>query len=159
MAKNKALTKGLEDDCFAIYSKMHHALIDGVAGSRLMAHWMGQTTPEVVPGFLPFWAKPLPQSSRTVSDIAEGSLADAQSLVTQITSPIKSAAEVVSATWKSIMGQRSKTNPGLVAPYSAPDSILNVVVGPQRRVSTIEFTTTMLPQGGTAIALPENTRK
>ncbi len=136
--------EGLEDDCFAIYSKMHHALIDGVAGSRLMAHWMGQTKPEVVPDFLPFWAKPLPKSSRTVNDIAEGSLVDAQSLMTQITSPLKSAAEVVSATWKSIMGRRSKAHPGLVAPYSAPNSILNVVVGPQRRVSTIEFSTSRL---------------
>ena len=47
--------EGLEDNCFAVYSKMHHALIDGVGGARLMAHWMGQTEPEVIPDFLPFW--------------------------------------------------------------------------------------------------------
>lgn len=46
--------EGLEDDCFAIYIKMHHALIDGVAGARLMAKWMGQTEPKVSANFLPF---------------------------------------------------------------------------------------------------------
>ncbi len=136
--------EGLEDDCFAIYAKMHHALIDGVAGSRLMAHWAQQTEPEVVPDFLPFWATPLPQKNNSTKDNSEKQLSNKESLVFQCTAAIKSVAIVLQAVWKSIVGQRSKNNTGLVAPYSAPNSILNTAVGPQRRVSTVEFSTERL---------------
>lgn len=144
--------EGLEDDCFAIYAKMHHALIDGVAGSRLMAHWARQTEPEVVPDFLPFWANPLPQKKHSIKDSSENqspSLSpdlstNKESVVSQFTAAFKSVAIVLQAVWKSIVGQRSKNNTGLVAPYSAPNSILNAAVGPQRRVSTVEFSTDRL---------------
>jgi len=132
--------EGLEDNCFAIYTKMHHALIDGVAGSRLMAHWMGQTKPEITSNFLPFWAMPQPQRTRS----AHNALPNSQTLLMQISDPIKSVAGVFSATLKSVLGPRSKKYPGLVAPYSAPNSILNVAVGPQRRVSTVELSTNRL---------------
>jgi len=136
--------EGLEDNCFAIYSKMHHALIDGVAGARLMAHWMGQTEPEVVHNFVPFWAMPQPKRVRTVSKLPTSSKPYTQTLLAQITDPIKSATSVFNATLKSILGPRNQNNPNLVAPYSAPDSILNTAVGPQRRVSTVEFSTQRL---------------
>ena len=141
--------EGLEDDCFAIYAKMHHSLIDGVAGSRLMAHWAQQKAPGVVSDFLPFWAKPLPKKNNStkdnsIKDNAEKKLSNRESIVSQWAGAFKSAAIVLQAVWKSILGRRSKKNTGLVAPYSAPNSILNVAVGPQRRVSTVEFSTDRL---------------
>lgn len=140
--------EGLEDDCFAIYAKMHHALIDGVAGSRLMAHWAKQTEPEVVPDFLPFWANPLPKKKSSIKDSlenqSENQLSEKENFVSQCTTAFKSVGIVLKAVWKSIVGQRSKNNTGLVAPYSAPNSILNAAVGPQRRVSTAEFSTARL---------------
>ena len=141
--------EGLEDNCFAIYAKMHHSLIDGVAGSRLMAHWAQQTEPQVVPDFLPFWAKSLPQKNNSTQgtstkDNSESQLSNKESVVSQCTAAIRSVVIVLQAVWKSILGQRSKNNTGLVAPYSAPNSILNVAIGPQRRVSTVEFSTDRL---------------
>jgi len=138
------IIEGLEDNCFAIYSKMHHALIDGVAGSRLMAQWMGQTEPEVVPNFVPFWAMRQPKRVRTASKSVPSSASYSQALLAQITQPIKSVTDVFSATLKSVLGARSQLIPDLVAPYSAPNSILNVAIGPQRRVSTVEFSTKRL---------------
>jgi len=134
------IIEGLEDNCFAIYSKMHHALIDGVAGARLMANWMGQTEPEVMPNFVPFWAM---QPAKRVSSVRD-SLPVSQSLLAQIANPIKSASGVFSATLKSIFASRIHAIPDLVAPYSAPNSILNTAIGPQRRVSTVEFSTERL---------------
>jgi WS/DGAT/MGAT family acyltransferase len=136
--------EGLEDNCFAVYSKMHHALIDGVGGARLMAHWMGQTEPEVIPDFLPFWAMPKAKKIRTVNKSASNSKPYLQTLFEQITNPIQSASGVINATLQSIIGARSRKYPNLVAPYSAPNSILNKAVGPQRRVSTVEFSTARL---------------
>jgi len=138
------IIEGLEDNCFAIYTKMHHALIDGVAGARLMARWMGQTEPEVDPNFLPFWAMPQAKRKRTKSKLTQKPKRDSQNLFTQISDPIKSISNVFGATLKSVIGARNHTTPNLVAPYSAPNSILNTAVGPQRRVSTVEFSSKRL---------------
>jgi WS/DGAT/MGAT family acyltransferase len=136
--------EGLEDDSFAIYSKMHHALIDGVAGSRLMAQWMGQIKPEVSSDFLPFWAMKLPVKSRKPKSMPIGPTSYSQALLSQVSDPIKAVSGVFGATFDSIIGGLRKKNPGLVAPYTAPRSILNSAVGPHRRVSTVEFSTKRL---------------
>lgn len=136
--------EGLEDNCFAIYSKMHHALIDGVAGSRLMAKWMEQIEPEVKPDFVPLWAMKQSKTPRKSKNLTPSSNSYTEALLAQISNPVKAMAGVFSATFDSILGARNKNNPGLVAPYSAPDSILNSAVGPHRRVSTIEFSTERL---------------
>lgn len=138
------IIEGLENNCFAIYSKMHHALIDGVAGARLMAQWMGQTSPEVKPDFIPFWAMKQAKRPGKSKDILFSSLSYPQALLAKISNPIKAAAGVFSATLNSVIGARNKNNPDLVAPYSAPSSILNSAVGPHRRVSTVEFETARL---------------
>ena len=146
--------EGLENDCFAIYAKMHHALIDGVAGARLMAQWMGQVTPSVSPDFLPMWA--MKQSKRAKKSNALSTKAQPyyQALFAQVSDPIKAALGVFSATLDSVIGTRSKKHPDLIAPYTAPNSLLNSAVGPHRRVSTVEFNTERLlsigkPLGGT----------
>tara|TARA_R110001592_G_scaffold25598_2_gene97113 strand:- start:8309 stop:9787 length:1479 start_codon:yes stop_codon:yes gene_type:complete len=136
--------EGLEDNCFAIYSKMHHALIDGVAGSRLMAQWMGQTKPEVKSDFVPLWAMKQTKSARKPKRLSPSSTSYTQALLAQISDPVKAMAGVFSATLDSVLGARNKQKPGLVAPYSAPNSILNAAVGPHRRVSTVEFSTERL---------------
>jgi WS/DGAT/MGAT family acyltransferase len=136
--------EGLEDNCFAIYSKMHHALIDGVAGARLMSEWMGQTKPKVKPEFVPFWAMEQVKRPRSAKTLAPSSISNSHALIAQISDPIKAVASVFSATFDSVLGARNKNNPDMVAPYSAPSSILNSAVGPHRRVSTVEFTTKRL---------------
>jgi diacylglycerol O-acyltransferase len=136
--------EGLEDNCFAIYSKMHHALIDGVAGSRLMSQWMGQTKPEVKADFVPLWAMKQIKNPRKSKDFVPSTTPYTQALLAQISDPVKAVAGVFGATLDSILGARNKKNPGLVAPYSAPNSILNSAVGPHRRVSTVELSTERL---------------
>jgi WS/DGAT/MGAT family acyltransferase len=136
--------EGLENDCFAIYSKMHHSMIDGVAGVRLMAEWMGQTSPEMRSDFVPFWAMKPAKRSRKSKDLPLSSISYTQALLAQISDPIKSVAGVVSATLSSVLGSRIRKHTDLVAPYSAPNSILNSAVGPQRRVSTVEVETERL---------------
>ncbi len=140
------IIEGLEDNCFAIYSKMHHALIDGVAGSRLLQQWMSQTEPKVTANFVPFWAMPIPKGKTKLKEhAAQKAVRRApKSLLDKLSGPVKSALGVFDATLESVLGSRSKKNPNLVAPYSAPESMLNVPVGPQRRVSTVAFTTERL---------------
>ena len=67
-----------------------------------------------------------------------------QELFAQVSDPIKAAFGVFGATLESVIGTRSKKHPDLVAPYTAPNSLLNSAVGPHRRVSTVEFSTERL---------------
>jgi diacylglycerol O-acyltransferase len=46
---------GLPDNRFAVYSKIHHALIDGVSGARLIAKMHAKTPDE--DGLVPLWAR------------------------------------------------------------------------------------------------------
>jgi WS/DGAT/MGAT family acyltransferase len=137
--------EGLEDDCFAIYSKMHHALVDGVAGSKMVARWTS-ATPEIDENFKPLWAQPkAPRTQRAKADAASPSLRQ------QISAPMKAAAGVAAATWDTLLGGRWKGTPGLVSPYTAPETILNVPVSPARRVSIVEFKTERLKDVATEL--------
>jgi diacylglycerol O-acyltransferase len=140
--------EGLEGRSFAIYSKMHHALIDGVAGARMISRWMSKQA-DGVENFAPLWAKP--REDRTAS--AKETLAGTQvhNLVEQIANPLRSAAGVLGATYATIRGSGSRELDGLVAPYDCPETIFNVPVGPQRRVSTVEFETARLLKIGKAL--------
>jgi WS/DGAT/MGAT family acyltransferase len=139
--------EGLEDDCFAIYSKMHHALVDGVAGSKMVARWTSVSS-EVDDNFMPLWSQPKPKRSKKAKTEAA---TQTSSLMDQVTDPLKSIAGVASATWDTLLGGRGKGTPGLIAPYSAPETILNVPVGPARRVSIVEFKTERLKDVATAL--------
>lgn len=137
--------EGLEDDCFAIYSKMHHALVDGVAGSKMVAAWTSISN-EVSDDFLPLWAQPKPERKpRTGGSRRKVSTLD------KLRGSVKSGAAVVGATLDSIRGGKTEKSKHLVAPYSAPNTILNVPVGPQRRVSIVEFQTERLRKIGKAL--------
>lgn len=126
--------EGFADGTIALYSKMHHALIDGVAGARLLEQSMS-TSPKAK--FVPFWN--VPKKSRKPVELARDnpfSRAMKESLT-----QVKSVPGLAKSMRALFQGARNKDLPGLVPPYAAPDSVLNLPIGPQRRVSTQIFET------------------
>ena len=140
--------EGLDNNSFALYMKMHHSLIDGVAGARMISRWMSKS-PDHVETFPPLWAVPRPSAAARAHE--HNSAAQVHNLFTQIANPLTSAIGVLGATVRAIRGSRSRSLVGLVGPYECPETVFNVAVGPQRRVSTISFKTERIRAIGKAL--------
>ncbi|MGJ8670647.1 MAG: WS/DGAT/MGAT family O-acyltransferase [Oceanococcus sp.] len=127
------IIEGFADGSFALYVKMHHALIDGVAGARLLQRAMGEK-PSTDP-VRPFWAiEPTKRESSLVAETA----AIAQA-VRAASDQLGSLPKVFKSLIKLARSKNNKDLPNLVAPYSAPECVLNGPIGQQRRVSTQDF--------------------
>lgn len=120
---------GLEDGRVAIYMKVHHALVDGVASMKLLQRSMA-TSPDVT-DLPPFWANPTLRPQRrsessdqlltTVRNVLEGAKS-------QLTSLPKVLKEVGRSLW-----QTSVADPDFVSVIQAPRSVLNRRITASRR--------------------------
>lgn len=126
------LIEGLENDRFAIYFKIHHSLMDGVGGARLI-HQMILPDPEsrVV---RPLWTigpstrdRERPGQSvleRTVG-LAKATLAGASTTVALG----KAAGEMIGDAW-------FPSHSDAATPFVAPKSVINGRIGRQRRIAS-----------------------
>lgn len=121
------LIEGLQDGTFALYFKIHHALMDGMSGSRTMSRCL---SPDPLARGMPaFWAMPpLPRSS---SGIPKAIVKSAQALARPTVLSV--LAQALSAWYRMF---RAAPESGLVGPYRSPDCALNAIVSPQRRFAT-----------------------
>ncbi|MFB7877026.1 wax ester/triacylglycerol synthase family O-acyltransferase [Nocardia sp. NPDC056064] len=111
--------EGLADGRFALYSKMHHALIDGVSAQRLLRRTLS-TDPDsavAVPWNLP--RKPRPENRRGRSRMGGvlGGLSAASS----------STAALMRAARTGLLEQQ------LTLPFAAPNTLFNVPIGGARK--------------------------
>lgn len=127
------IIEGLADGGFVLYAKMHHALIDGVAGARMLQRSMSES--RKVGDFVPFWAIPEPRKKRSKREPENAFV----SMLKGVTIQARALPGVAKAITTLIRGSKNKDLKGLVAPYSAPECVLNLPIGPQRRVSTQTF--------------------
>ncbi|MDX6214632.1 MAG: diacylglycerol O-acyltransferase / wax synthase [Frankiales bacterium] len=115
------LIEGLEDGRFAVYTKIHHSLLDGVSGLRLLERSLS-TDPDARDTGMPFAARP--QDARRVGLDLGGLLsAGLHAAVDAVTL----APKVVSLIEQGIRHE------GAVLPGQAPRSILNVPITGSRR--------------------------
>lgn len=133
------LIEGLSHNQFAVYMKIHHALVDGMASVRLMNRTLA--TKPAPDAFVPMWGLS-PSQSKTKGS-AERDLTGRRealaAMANQFGQRLNGAGRVAGALGRIIRGHRNTDLPHLVAPYSAPDCVLNGAIGPQRRVSTQDF--------------------
>lgn len=115
--------EGLENDRFALYTKMHHALVDGVTAMRLM---MQSLAPNADTPFLPPWAEETRPRSRKprLPKALGGQLSAAGQALQGLARLAKDA---------------SRGAAGPAAPFTAPHSRLNGRVTGQRRLATQVF--------------------
>ena len=112
--------EGLEHDRFALYTKMHHALVDGVTTMRLL---MQSLAPRPEGEFAPPWSAQARRPARVAPAIKS-----ARARAANVAQAVGGLARMVR--------EASGAGADLVAPYAAPDSTLNGRVTGQRRLAT-----------------------
>jgi diacylglycerol O-acyltransferase / wax synthase len=126
------LIEGLEGNRFAIYIKMHHALIDGVSGIRMILRTLSTDPDER--GMGAFWTVGAGERRRREPQQGGGPL-DAV-----LGAAIGGAGAAVSLGRAGIeLGRASLDDGGLSAPYTAPGSSLGGHLAGQRRFATQQY--------------------
>ena len=131
------LIEGLDGDRFAMFVKMHHSLIDGVSGMKLLQKAMSGD-PQKSLALPPFWASgsdakprreraPAPTMANVTAAALDGLSAQARSLP-----------QLVSAFGK-IVKRIGDPGDGMAVPFDAPLSVLNGRVREKRRFATAQF--------------------
>jgi WS/DGAT/MGAT family acyltransferase len=130
--------EGLEGGRFAIYLKMHHSLIDGISGVRLLTRSMSDD-PQKSLGLPPFWSPQLDHRSRGADKVAAPLTLDGvlQTVMQAVGSQVRSVPQLVKAFTSMITPGEGEA--GLQVPFDAPKSVMNGRVRGQRRVATQLF--------------------
>lgn len=129
------LIEGLENNRFAVYIKIHHALIDGISGMRLLGKALAESADEL--DRPPFWAiKPKRRKRKQTDQEAVPTLSAAiRAAFDDVVAQARNIPEIVRVTREAIAGARSTTD-ALRAPFDTPKSILNGRISGNRRYAT-----------------------
>jgi WS/DGAT/MGAT family acyltransferase len=128
------LIEGLEDNRFAIYSKMHHSLVDGVSGMRLL---MRALSPDPKARNTPvFWT--IGAGDRAQREDGDGGGGGLLGVPLDV---IRSGASAAGGLSRAVLdlALAAVDDRGLQAPYRAPDSAIGGRLNGQRRFATQQY--------------------
>jgi diacylglycerol O-acyltransferase len=117
------LVEGLEDGRFAVYSKIHHALLDGISAQRLTIRSMS-SDPDDREIRVPWTIAP----KRRSDDSSES-----RSVLQTITGAVGSVASLAPSTLSVVRAALLEQQ--LTLPFRAPKTMFNVPIGGARRVA------------------------
>jgi WS/DGAT/MGAT family acyltransferase len=128
------LVEGLQDGRFAIITKTHHALVDGV-GSIDIGQVILDPTPEPTEAPLDTWR---PAREPSWVELVAGAVGDVARRPTAVVDTVRTSVSDLAATGTRLLG----TAGGVLAvartaARPAPDSPLNADIGEQRRFATV----------------------
>ncbi len=127
------LVEGLERNRFAIYMKMHHSLIDGVSGIRMILRTLSPD-PEKR-GMGAFWT--VGAGKRRHRDEQAPARGPLDAL---FATAVEGAGAAIALGRAGVeLGKASLDDGGLSAPYRSPDSALGGQLGGQRRFATQQY--------------------
>ncbi|MFK8050622.1 MAG: wax ester/triacylglycerol synthase family O-acyltransferase [Halioglobus sp.] len=121
--------EGLEDNCFAVYWKVHHAYIDGASAILRLNASMSKTEDdlEVIPLWGPLFEPSKPKKELTLSDIL---IEAGQGIGTQA-KVMREIAQSLTRSIKQARGQLERESP---LPFSAPKTLFNKPVHATRNL-------------------------
>ncbi len=130
------LVEGVHGDRFALLSKTHHALIDGISGLDI-ASVLFDTEPAPPPiGPGPRWApRPLPSAAQLMADALTERVTRPLDVLGTVGALTRGPAGVLGRASGALAGLGALTSAGLEA---APRTPFNVPIGPHRRFTWVE---------------------
>ncbi len=130
------LVEGLSDERFAVLSKTHHALVDGVSGVDIVTV-LFDTSPDPMPVAPPDheWVpKPLPSSAQLLADALLERATVPGEIVRGVRATVRGPRQVAQRVGGALVGVGAMAWAGLQA---APLSPFNVRIGPHRRFTWV----------------------
>jgi WS/DGAT/MGAT family acyltransferase len=130
------LVEGLADDRFALLSKTHHALVDGISGVDIMTV-LFDTSPDPMPVAPPEheWVpRPLPSSAQLLADALLERATVPQEVFRGVRATLRGPRAVAQRVGEALVAVGALAWTGL---QPAPTSIFNVPIGPHRRFAWV----------------------
>ena len=137
------IIEGLSDNRFALFIKMHHSLIDGISGMKLMERALA-TDARKSNTLLPFWCGPSRPSGKPERHRAAPTMANATAAAIEGLSAQAKSLPQLAAAFGKIIKRIGDPGEGMAVPFDSPRSILNGRVREKRRFATQQFAMTRL---------------
>ena len=132
------IIEGLSDNRFALFVKIHHSLIDGVSGMKLLQRAMSTDITESL-DLPPFWSAGKERKTPSRREAPAPTMANvALAAVEGLSEQARSLPQLAMAFGK-IIQRIGDTSDGLAVPFDAPRSMLNGRVREKRRFATQQF--------------------
>jgi len=140
------LISGLEDGRVAVYSKIHHALVDGVAANRMLLRQMSESPGERE--LTPLWATERKKRDADAEARKTGPFAVMAQAVAMAREQIGTLPSVAREVVRTI---RARKDPDHVSTFSAPRSILNQHISGARRFAAQSYSFKRMRAAGKAL--------
>src|ERR1700754_2019765 len=140
------LIEGLEGGRFATYTKIHHALYDGVASTQLLTRWLSPD-PDAR-GTTPWWSAAHQRPSQAKTEQAGGPTPPVARAAGQPARLAVDLAGLASPTAKMAARGLRRQSTGL--PYRAPRTILNTSITGSRRFAAQQWPLERIKKAGAA---------
>jgi len=132
------IIEGLDGDRFALFIKMHHSLIDGISGIKMLERAMASSAKASLK-LPPFWAAAPNKVARVSTSRPTPSVANATAAAIEGLSAQARSLPQLAAAFGKIIRRIGDANDGLAVPFDAPRSVLNGRVREKRRFATQQF--------------------
>jgi WS/DGAT/MGAT family acyltransferase len=130
------MVEGLGDDSFAVISKTHHALVDGVSGVDLMTMLFDLDAAGTDIGGAPVWLpQPTPSQAQLAATALQDTIGRPAAVAVRAARALASPGRTVDEAREAASAIGEVVRRGM---DSAPDTPLNVRIGPHRRIATVE---------------------
>ena len=126
------IIEGIEGNRFAMYFKIHHAMVDGIAGMRLVEKSLSQDPN--AKSIVPPWCVEGPRAKR----LKEPNVSRFKKIMNGVMGQLGSTPRVMYELSQTVMKDMGR-NPDYVSSFQAPSSILNQLVSSSRRFAAQSF--------------------